>query len=195
MITLAIIAFLVGTLFRATAETGVRLMNMFATLGIFFFGLIGSMALSRWQSRQGLNEVEAALKRLEPDWIITDWAFRGGGRSDYVLVGPGGVAAICLDEVAGSAFAWRARGQVEKARERAQAAADWVRERLSPYGEPVPVQPLVVLVRRKSSPDYSTESIPVCNPDQVVEQLRALGEQELFDPQARIKLTRLLRQE
>lgn len=193
VITLAIIAFLVGTLFRATAETGVRLMNMFATLGILMFGLIGSMALSRWQSRQGLKEIETALKALEPDWLITDWALRGGGRPDYVLAGPGGVVAICLDEVAGSAFAWRARGQVAKARERAQAAAGWVRERLSPHGDPVPVEPLVVLTRRKTNEEYSAESIPVYNPEQVAEHIRSLGEH--LDEPARNKLTRLLRQE
>lgn len=193
IITLAIIAFLVGTLFRATEETGVRLMNMFATLGILLFGVIGSMALSRYQSRQGLKEVETALKTLEPDWLITDWALRGGGRPDYVLVGPGGVVAICLDEVAGSAFAWRARGQVAKARERAQAAAGWVRERLSPYGEPVQVEPVVVLTRRKAVEEYSADGIPVYNPGQVAEQIRSLGGN--LDQPARIKLTRLLRQE
>lgn len=206
VITLLVIAFLVGTLFKAADQTGVRLMKMFATLGIFFFGVVGTMALSRWQSRTGLKEIEAALKQGESaGLIITDWAQQqGGARPDYVVVGPGGVAAVCLEETPGATRAKKAALNAAKGRERTSAAANWMRERLaataisnSPLGETMrdlPITALLVMTRRRAGGSYSADNVAVINPDQLDESLRSLRNQQLLDEADRIKLTRLLRQ-
>lgn len=206
IITLLIIAFLVGTLFKAADQTGVRLMKMFGTLGIFLFGVVGTMALTRWQSRSGLKDIEERLKQAEPDGlIITDWAQQGGGKPDYLVVGPGGIAAICLEETAGSTRAKRAALNVAKGRERAQAAVRWLRDRLNtsapdlkaPLGELVqelPVSAVLVMTRRRAEESYSAEDVAVINPDRLGDELRNLKNQHLLDEAARIKLTRLFRQ-
>lgn len=193
VIVLAVMALLIGSLFRASEQTGVRLMNMFATLGIFMFGVVGTMALTRWQSREGLKVVEAAVKSLEPGWIITDWALQGGGRPDYLLVGPGGLVAICLDETPQSAWKGRARNNVARARQRAEAAARWLRERLP--GEPadLPVAAAVVLTRRRAEAEYSADGVTVMNSDALREHVQSLWQENVLDERTRFQLTRSLR--
>ena len=194
IVTLLLIAFFVGTLFQATEQTGMRIWNMFATMGIFLFGLIGSLALTRMQRRSGLKHVEAALKTLEPDWVITDWSESPGEKPDYLLVGPDGLVAICIDEMAGSTFAWRARQLVERSRGRAERSAEWVRTRLEQAGSTAPVRPVVLLSRRRALPEYSTSGVEVLNADNLAAYLRAGQEPTLIDQQDRFKLTRLLRE-
>lgn len=194
IVTLLVIAFLVGTLFKATEQTGMRIWNMFATMGIFLFGLVGSLALSRLQRRSGLKHVEAALKALEPDWVITDWSETGGQKPDYLLVGPDGLVALCLDEMSGSTFAWRARQLVERSRRRAERSAEWARARLSQAGSAAPVRPVVLLSRRRALPEYSDGGVTVLNVDELAAYLRSGQEPALFDQPARFKLTRLLRE-
>lgn len=194
LVTLLIIAFLVGTLFRATEQTGVRLFNMFATMGVFLFGLVGSLALARLQRRSGLKGVEGALKSLEPEWVITDWAGAGGNKPDYLLVGPTGVAAVCVDETAGSTLAWRARQLVERNRQRAERSAEWVRGQLGQANGEVPVFPVLLLSRRKAVAEYSKGQIAVLNPDQLAAHLRSGEQPSLFEQPERFRLTRLLRE-
>jgi hypothetical protein len=191
VVTLLIIAFLVGTLFKATEQTGMRIWNMFATMGIFLFGLVGSLALTRMQRRSGQKSVETALKALEPEWVITDWAGEGGDKPDYLLVGPTGIAVICVDETAGSTFAWRARQLVERSCRRAEQSAEWVRSRL---GGEAPVMPVVLLTRRKVEPEYGNDQVAVLNPDQLAEHLRSGDQPALYDQPTRFRLTRLFRE-
>lgn len=204
IIALAIIAVLVGSLFRGTAETGYRLFNMFATMGVFLFGVVGTMALTRWHSRQGHKAIETELKSLEPDWLITDWAYQGGGKPDYLLVGPAGIVAVCVDETPQSSFARFARSKVARSRERTLAAVRWLRDRLTgaagsstlpvSQGAPdLPVTPILVMTRRRAEVDYTAEGVMVVNPDQLAAQIRSLGERELLDERARVKLTRAFR--
>lgn len=192
VIVLAIVAVLVGSLFRAADETGVRLMKMFATLGIFLFGVVGSMAITRLQSRAGLKELEGALKSLEPDGLITDWAHQGGGKPDYLVVGPGGLVAVCLDETPQSTWARLAAGKVARGRERVLSAARWVREQLT--DAELPVETVLVLTRRKALADYAADGVAVLNVENLSGHIRARWDRELLTEQARIKLTRHLRQ-
>lgn len=194
LVTLLIIAFLVGTLFKATEQTGMRIWNMFATMGIFLFGLVGSLALARLQRGSGLKHVQAALKALEPEWVITDWSGQGGEKPDYLLIGPDGITALCIDETAGSTFAWRARQTVERSRRRAERSAQWVSAQLGQTDATAPVKPLVLLSRRKAQPEYSADGIVVLNADQLGDHLRFGGESVLFDQPTRFKLTRLFRE-
>lgn len=194
LVTLLLIAFLVGTLFRATEMTGMRIWNMFATMGIFLFGLVGSLALTRLQRRSGQKGIESAIKSLEPEWVITDWAGVGGEKPDYVLIGPTGIAVICLDETAGSTFAWRARQLVERSRKRAERSAEWVRSQLGQSAGDAKLVPVVLLSRRKTVPEYTSDQVVVLNPDQLAAYLRAGEQPGILDQPDRFKLTRLLRE-
>lgn len=191
VIGLVFTAVLVGSLFRAADETGVRLMRMFGTLGVLVLGVIGTMALTRIQSRQGLKEIEGALKSLEPDAVITDWVYQGRGRPDFLVVGPGGITAICLEEMPQSTWTRVAASKVARGRERSMAAAAWVRERLAEQA--VPVHPLLVLTRRRALPEYTTAEVPVLNADGVAEQIHSTWQLALLDPGERFRLTRSLR--
>lgn len=200
VIVLVLMAVLVGSLFRASEQTGVRFMNMFATIGIFLFGVVGTLALNRWQSRTGLKDVESALKSLEPEWVITDWALQGGGRPDYLLVGPSGIVCICMDDTPQSTWARFARGRIARSRARTEAAVRWLRDRLSGAAPPVsdlepelPVFALLVLTRRRAEAEYTAGSIHVLNADTLAEQIRTLGGRTLLDERARMKLTRTFR--
>jgi hypothetical protein len=193
IVTLVLMAVLIGSLFRASEQTGVRLMNMFATLGIFLFGVVGTMALTRWQSREGIKEIQTALKSLEPHWLVTDWLARGGEYPDYLLVGPGGIAAVCLDETPQSAGKRKAQANLQRSRERATAAVRHVYGRLNMPD--LPVAAVVVLNRRKAEPAYAADGISVVNAGELAGHIRRLWGDEPLDERARVKLTRALRAE
>lgn len=200
VIALVVMAVLIGSLFRASEQTGVRLMNMFATLGVFLFGVVGTLALTRWQSREGVKSVEQVLKSLEPDWVITDWAFRGGERPDYLLVGPGGVVAVCLEETPQSAWKSRARNNAARARQRAHATVRWLQEHLSHSLDgtgnvpaDLPVAAVVLLTRRRAEPEYTGEGVPVLNPDSLGEHVRSIWDRDLLGERTRFQVTRALR--
>ncbi len=193
LVTMLVIAFLVGILFRATEVTGMRIWNMFGTMGIFLFGLVGSLALSRLQQRSGNKNVEAALKALEPEWVITDWQGQPGAKPDYLLVGPTGVVAVCVDQTAQSTFTWLARPAVQRGRRRAELAAQWVRDQLQDPSGP-PVRPMLLLSRRRAVEEYSTGGVVLLNPDQLAEYLRSGDQPVLLETSARFKLTRRLRE-
>lgn len=194
LIVLVLMAILIGSLFRASEQTGVRLMNMFATIGIFLFGVVGTLALSRWQTSSGLKEVQAALKSLEPEWVITDWVQQGGGRPDYLLVGPAGVVCVCIDETPQSTWGRFARKRVARGCGRTEAAAVWLRGRLQGTAEPeLPVSAVLVLTRRRTEPEYNAGTTAVLNADQLAEHVRTLSGPVLLDEGSRFKLTRSLR--
>jgi len=203
-ITLVIMAVLVGSLFRAADQTGVRLMKMYGTFGIFLFGVVGTMALTRWQSQSGLKETEQALKSLEPDAVLTDWARQGGDRPDYLIIGPGGAVAVCVDQSPRPLGKRRAAASVDRGRVRAAASSRWLEGRLAHAAtwlvEPaasltrqVPVSSVLVLTRRHATPEESAEGVAVVNPDQLAGHVRSLWARELLDSSARVQLTRALR--
>lgn len=193
VIVLVFMAILIGSLFRASADTGVRLMNMFATIGIFLFGVVGTLALTRWQSQNGVKDVQAALKALEPDWVITDWAGQGGGRPDYLLVGPGGIVCLCVDETPQSTWAMFARKRVARGRERVRSAENWVRDRLGSAQTP-PVSAALLLTRRHADAEYTADGVTVLNPPALTDLVRPMGDAApLLDQRDRFSLTRKLR--
>lgn len=205
LITLAILAVLVGSLWQATEKTGYRRMNEYAAYGIFLFGVVGTLAINRWQSRNGVKETEAALKSLEPDAIITDWAFQGGGKPDYLVVGPGGLVAICVEDVAQTTRSGRASGKISKSRERVQSAVRWLRDRLNdaapelkaPLGDlvqEVPVAAVLVLTRHQAEEEHNANGVAVVNADQLASHIRRLWERDLLDQPTRVRLTRIFRQ-
>lgn len=199
-------AFAVGALFKAADETGVKILKMFGVIGIFLIGVVGSLALSRLQSRSGLKEVEKSLKSLEPDYFITDWAFQGGGKPDFLLVGPCGLVSVCLDETPQSTKGRSMEAKASKGRERAQATVRWLRDRLNqsapelkaPLADVVteiPVAAVLVYTRRRVDPAYGGDGVTALNPEGLVAHIRSLAEQPIFNQQARVALTRLYRKE
>ncbi|MDF2627992.1 MAG: hypothetical protein K0R39_1823 [Symbiobacteriaceae bacterium] len=183
-------ALLIGSLFRASADTGARIMNMFATIGIFLFGVVGTLALTRWQSNNGVKDVHAALKALEPEWVITDWAAQGGGKPDYLLVGPGGIVCVCVDETPQSTWATFARKRIARGRERVQAAERWVQGRLT---ESLPVSSVLLLTRRRAQEEYTADGVTVLNPPTLGELVAPMGAKLILDQRERFDLTRKLR--
>lgn len=203
--TLAILALLTGSLFRAAAQTGVGLMRMFGTFGIFLFGVVGSSALHRRQSDQGRKETERALKSLEPEFLITDWSFQKDERPDYLLVGSGELVVVSLDSMPQSSWPALARRALSKAEERAKQSVHWLKERLEdmtgsvgfhqpPFrGEEMPVEGILVLTRRQIPPGYSVEGLKVINAERLVDYVRSLQHPQRLDESARVQLTRKLR--
>ncbi|MFB5083886.1 hypothetical protein [Symbiobacterium thermophilum] len=196
LITLLLIAFLVGSLFRASEVTGMRIFNMFATFGIFLFGVVGSLALTRLQQRSGQRGVEEALKALEPDWVITDWSAAPGERPDYLLVGPAGLLAVCVEHSPGQARSARARRRLAGAADRARQCADWVRSELSGWREAadLPVFPLVLLSRMRAPDDQQEDGVPVLNPESLAGFVANLEPGPALSRPLRYRITRRLRE-
>jgi hypothetical protein len=199
LIALAVIALLIGSLFQAAEATGVRVMRMFGTMGIAFFGIVATMMIVRWQSRTGLGDVERAIKSLEPEGLITDWAFQGRGRPDYLVVAPAGIIAICLDETAQAVREKKAVHRIGKGRERVKESVRWLRDRMGTgltLGDGVTelkVGAYLVLLRRKARPEDSADDVAVVNPEELAERLAGFRAPAALDQQARIKLTRHFR--
>lgn len=198
LIALAVIALLVGSLFQAAEATGVRVMRMFGTMGIAFFGIVGSLMITRWQSRTGLGGVEKALKGLEPDCVITDWAHNTKGRPDYLVAAPGGLVAICVDETAQSVRSNKAGSRLARARARVQASAQWLMDAIGEQpgtdSASPPVGALLVLTRRQAEPEDSADGVTVVNPEELAERLAEYRAPGVLDEAARRRLTRHYRQ-
>lgn len=197
LIPLGILAVLVGSLFRGAQETGVGLLAMFGTMGIFLFGAMGSLAVARWQQRVGLHAVQEALVSLAPEYLITDWEGQDPARPDYLVVGPQGLVAICLDHTPQSARPKQAAAALARTRARALQTARLLEERLQDaragdFGA-VSVQAVVVLTRRRADLHEDAGGVAVVNPEQLAEHIRAVSSPTPVDRRTRIQLTRLLR--
>lgn len=199
VIALGVMALLIGSLFQAAETTGIRLMRMFGTLGILLFGIVGTMAISRWQSRAGLQTVEAGLKSLEPECLITDWAHQGKGRPDFLIVAPAGLIAITLDEMPHTVKGARAADRIAKARQRATDSVRWLRDQMTcGFGDgtsvsEIPVSAFVVLLRRQAKPEDTSEGVTVLNPEELSSKLGGFKVPVTLDERLRIKLTRHFR--
>lgn len=199
-IALAIIALAVGVLWRGADDTQIRLLKMAATIGILLFGLVGGIALARWQSDKGRKEVEQALIALGMDWIITDWSGSGPrlGLPEYLVVGPGGIACLTISEIPRGSGP-RHEDRLRSACHRARAATTWTAAAiqngdLTETGHitwsPVPV---LVLTRRQAVPSHSADGVTVVNPDQVQSELLGRLAGSHLSEQDRIRITRRVR--
>ncbi|MCG0238253.1 MAG: hypothetical protein L6E13_03005 [Firmicutes bacterium] len=197
-IVMAILALAVGGLFQAVARYQIPLLKMAGMIGLLLMGVVGSLAVSRQQTDRGRRRVEAALKALEPDFIITDWAEGRGPAAapEYLVVGPGGLAAVVLDPMPQSTWRRRVPKRLAAARDRARAAAEWVVATGRAAGVTVPPPlPVVVLTRRLVEPGEEEQGgVLVLNPEHLGDRLRQLGSPERLDAQERVRITRRLRQ-
>lgn len=199
LIALALIALLVGSLFQAAEATGIRLMKMFATLGILLFGIVGTLMVTRWQTRTGLGAVEQALKSMEPEGLITDWAFKDKARPDFLVVAPAGLVAVCVDETAQSVRPKKAASIIGRARARVQSSVRWLQDQMGNGADleavpEIPVEAFLVLTRRKAQAEDSVEGVTVVNPEELTERLEAFRTPVVLDEAFRVKLTRHYRQ-
>lgn len=197
MVLTALVAFVVGALFKAHAIFGFKYLNMAGMIGLVIVGAGGTMALTRWQAAVGRRAVEIALISLGPGYIITDWAEGRGprGAPDYVVIGPGAIAAITLETVGGTALRRLARNRIATASQKATVAATWVKDRLGEtgIGDSVPIVPVVVLTRRRATPPDTASGAVVASPHMLRGELDFLAVPERLDESERVKLTRTLR--
>jgi hypothetical protein len=192
VITLLILALSIGALFRAGVRTGFHMFEMFGAVGIVMFGLVGTLGINRLQSGTGLKELETALKSLEPEWILTDWAFQGHGKPDFLSVGPIGMLAVFIEEVAQSASDKKVVANLAKGWARAGESITWLKER---SGQPdLPVYPVLVLTRRVVTAPETVDGVLLLNPNQLLDYVATLSAHVPMERAARIKLTRTLRE-
>lgn len=204
LVTLGLMAVLIGAIWKGGELTGIRQFREVAYVGALFFGFFGSLAAGRWQSNAGKKALEAVLKSLEPEGILTDWSTEKGDRPDYLVVGPGGLVAVVVDDLAQTAFRAKAGRKVAVARFRAEDAVRWLRDQLTARstavqgaldGATLNVTPVVVLVRRRALPEYSADGVKVLNPEGLAEFIRSTWTEATLDKPARVRLTRLFREE
>jgi len=194
IITLVVLALITGGLYQAAERTGSGLLTMAATVGLFLIGGFGVLALNQWQRDSGAKEIEQSLKSLEPDYLITDWSGNPGQRPDYLVVGPAGLVAICVDPVPHTLSATKAAVRIARSRHRTETAANWVFTHAAEFAPNHVVQAVLVLSRRRADAAYSTSVIPVLNAENLAETLRNMGQAALLNQPERIKITRHLRQ-
>lgn len=204
LMTLGLMAVLIGALWKGGEVTGIRQFREFASVGALFFAFFGSLAAGRYQANAGKKSLEEALKALEPEALLTDWSTERDDRPDYLVVGPGGLVAVVVDDVAQTAFKARAGNKVIAARFKAEDAVRWLRDRLSADavaaqgaldGAPLAVTPVVILTRRRALPEYSGDGVKVLNTEELASFIRSTWTEEVLDQPRRRRLTRLFRQE
>lgn len=204
LITLGIMAVLIGAIWKGGELTGVRQFREAFDAGLLLFAIVGSIAAARWQANAGKKGLETALKSLEPDGILTDWSTQKDDRPDYLIVGPGGLVAVVVDDLAQTAFRATAARKVAAARFKAEDAVRWIRDQLTAKsaavqgaldGAPLNVTPVVVLVRRRALPEYTDDGIKVLNPEELAAFVRSTWTVEDLDKPKRVRLTRLFREE
>lgn len=196
LMILSVLAVLTGSLFRGAVETGVGLLGMFGTLGVFLLGVVGSLMAARWQTSAGVREVEEVLLSLAPEYLITDWGDRGRDWPDYLVVGPQGLTAICLDHTPQSAWALTVGRALERSQERARQTVRLIERRLAEGAvegaEAVPVEAVVVLTRRRAGENLG-EGVAAVNPEQLADHIRSASHPAFLDRRTQVRLTRLLR--
>lgn len=194
-VVLAVLALAVGALLQAFSRSHAPLQEMAVTIGVLLIGVVGSLAVSRFQTDRGRERVEQALKDLGPEFIITDWAEGRGPAAapDYLVVAPAGVAAVVTDPMPQSTWRRLVPRRLAQARARGVARAAWAAEAAAGLSLPALV-PVVVLTRRVVSPDDEVAGeVAVVNAEQLADQLRQLAAPERLTQEERLRITRHLR--
>lgn len=172
----AVLALAAGTLFRLAATLDLPALRMLGFWALVAVGLLMARAIRQQQSAAGQGEVARALERLGDRWQVAR-----SSRAGAVLVGPGGVCVLAFDEMADYGYGRHAARRLAAARTRADRAADAVRAQLAGFAatSPVPVEPCLVLLRRRApetggSPLQHGE-VAVVNPEGLAEFLGRLA--------------------
>jgi hypothetical protein len=117
---------------------------------------------------------------------------------DAVLVSPGGVAVIYTEDLPNHWRGHRADDRLEVAANKALLGGTLLGtlvERLFPYRpdcRPIGIFPIVVLTRREAPAGDGSEAVTIINPEQLPEQLAALGSLEVMHEREREHLVAVL---
>lgn len=180
LITAAVVAYGVGSLFRAYTTTGIALYRMFGTIGIVIIGYLGTRVIVASVTAEGRRKLREALADLPegfllvPQVALTD----GQGRKvdvEYLIVGRGAVHLLAVDETPPHT---RSRGRLQ--RRQRMAARLWQAYRLCHQllrGQGInnyAVQPALLATLAQPAQDQSTpmvDGLPVVAPEQLAQHL------------------------
>lgn len=200
LVIMGCIAVVSAAMFGLANRWGARIYNMWAWFGVAAFFVVGAVAVADWQAAEAYRRLKETLKRLEPRVIITDLSERKRpGRKaaaqaappDLVLVAPGGVAAVVLDDLPDHASEQRAHRQLKVEAERARAGAEWLRGK---QGEArPPVVAVLVMMRRLSSRDDVPPGVALVNPEVIPAWLEATLPGTVLNREQQVRLTQLYR--
>lgn len=180
LITAAVVAYGVGSLFRAYQTTGIGLYRMFGTIGIVIIGYLGTRVFVTAVTAEGRRKLREALESLPegfllvPQVALTD----GQGRKvdvEYLIVGRGAVHLLAVDETPPHT---RSTGRLQ--RRKRIAARLWEAYRLCHrllQGQGVAnyaVQPALLATLAAPSDEPGAlvvEGLPLVAPEQLAEHL------------------------
>lgn len=180
LITAAVVAYGVGSLFRAYKTTGIALYRMFGTIGIVIIGYLGTRVFVTAVTAEGRRKLREALEGLPEDFLLVPHVALtdGQGRKvdvEYLIVGRGAVHLLAVDETPPHT---RSAGRLQ--RRKRIAARMWEAYRLCHRllkGQGIAnyaVQP--ALLATMGLPDQETgpgmvEGLPLVDPEQLVQHL------------------------
>lgn len=103
LITAGVVAYGVGSLFRAYKTTGVSLYRMFGTFGIVVIGYLGIRAFAAATTAEGRQKLRTALDKLPEGFLLVPAVALTDSRGrktpvEYLIVGRGAVHLLAVDE-------------------------------------------------------------------------------------------------
>lgn len=157
-----------AALFSLGGRTGVHWYYMYGSIGIVVCGVVAAMALAAWQVLDGFRRLKDGLKALGPAVLVTEFNRRKAGKGevappDLVVVTPGGVAVLVIDDVPDNLINSAARKRLQASAVRAQAGAEWVQQRHG--GQSVPMATGLLLLRRLQGRDPAPPGVALVNPE------------------------------
>lgn len=197
LVVLACLAVFGAALFGLAGRWGLPILNMFATMVVAIFFIVAAIALGAWQALEAYRRLKAALKKLEPNILISDLSHHKVPKGaevappDLVLVTPGGVAAVMVDDLPDNASQNRARRQLARRGARARAGVEWIRRRSG--DKALPVAAVLVLLRRLSGRDEAPPGVNLVNPEVIPAWLEATLPGTILNREAQVRLTQLYR--
>lgn len=198
LVTLGCLAMFGAALFGLASRWGLPILNMFGTMAVAIFFIVAAMAVAAWQSLDAFRRLKTALKQMEPRVLISDLSHHKVPKGtqdpvppDLVLVGPGGVAAVMVDDTPDNASVAAARKRLARRAARVRAGVEWLRRR---SGEnPPPMAAALVLLRRQSGRDEAPAGVSLVNPEVISAWLEATLPGNVLNRETQVRLTQLYR--
>jgi len=197
LVTLACLAVFGAALFGLANRWGIPILNMFGTMDVAIFFIVAAMAVGAWQALDAYRRLKRALKQLEPRVVISDLSHHKVAKGaevappDLVVVTPGGVAALMIDDIPDNASANRARRHLAQRAARARAGVEWLRRR---SGQSLPpTAAALVLLRRQSGRDEAPPGVTLVNPEALPAWLEATLPGQSLNRESQVRLTHLYR--
>lgn len=198
LLALALLAVAAGAFFRVADSSGVSRFREWAWISLLVFGLLGNAAIARWQRADARKRLWDAFAEIGPGFSVVQPGVPGPPGEDateYVVIAPGGVIAMVLEEASNLTRAGTARRRAAAA---AASAAEVLRVVVgaAPAGAlgEARQEAVVVFTRRRISDlgslDRAAEAVRVLNPDLLAEYLRGWRAPERLPQAERLELRR-----